>query len=285
MSSAASPPPADLVALALVAGLILDTSSSAGTAWTFASSARGGANKKKSSRRKPARGTELPASLADLVSLVSVDGCGLGLIAKRAFSSGERILAEYPLLRWVVSADDIGSGGEVSPAALDRQVEALEDAKRVAYFSLSQSAMFGTEKSAGGIWMCNAFPVPGENEAQRGVQSAGVFEVICRINHSCSPNTHHQWNTKLGKMTLHAIRPISHGEEITIACTHERNTLPWMPCTLRLFTPASSHLLIGSLHAPSDSLDRLAGGIHARRTRCARHAALRLRLPLLALQA
>lgn len=45
---------------------------------------------------------------------------------------------------------------------------------------------------------------------------AGVFEIICRINHSCRPNSCAFWNEDLKMETVHAIRPIKKGEEVTI---------------------------------------------------------------------
>ena len=73
------------------------------------------------------------------------------------------------------------------------------------------------------------------------VQVMGIFEtnafkadsgsVICpeasRINHSCVPNVHHCWNNTIGAETVHAVRDISIGEEITttyiaICRTHDQ---------------------------------------------------------------
>ncbi|KAI0796286.1 hypothetical protein BC629DRAFT_1592515 [Irpex lacteus] len=45
----------------------------------------------------------------------------------------------------------------------------------------------------------------------------GIYPTICLINHSCLPNTHNSWNTDAEHETIHAIRPIQAGEEITIA--------------------------------------------------------------------
>jgi SET domain-containing protein len=43
-----------------------------------------------------------------------------------------------------------------------------------------------------------------------------VFEVLSRINHSCSPNAQYSWNEKEGKRRLYAVRDIQKGEEVTI---------------------------------------------------------------------
>lgn len=45
----------------------------------------------------------------------------------------------------------------------------------------------------------------------------GVYPTICFINHSCLPNSHNSWNSALQCETIHAIRFIKAGEEITIS--------------------------------------------------------------------
>jgi len=44
-----------------------------------------------------------------------------------------------------------------------------------------------------------------------------MFPNICKINHSCCPNSFFSWNTTLGCGVIHALRDIEQGEEITIA--------------------------------------------------------------------
>ena len=43
-----------------------------------------------------------------------------------------------------------------------------------------------------------------------------VYRIISRINHSCRPNAIVEWNPSKGEGTLHALRKIAAGEEITI---------------------------------------------------------------------
>jgi hypothetical protein len=45
----------------------------------------------------------------------------------------------------------------------------------------------------------------------------GMFPIISRINHDCRPNTQHTWNSSIKQETIHAIRDIKAGEEITIS--------------------------------------------------------------------
>jgi hypothetical protein len=67
------------------------------------------------------------------------------------------------------------------------------------------------------IFRTNALPC--------GVDSpvGAVYPTICRINHSCVPNSHHSWDANARHETIYAIRPIEAGEEITISY---RNTGP-----------------------------------------------------------
>lgn len=44
---------------------------------------------------------------------------------------------------------------------------------------------------------------------------SAIFPEASRINHSCVPNVFHGWNITLGTETIHALRDISRGEELT----------------------------------------------------------------------
>lgn len=43
----------------------------------------------------------------------------------------------------------------------------------------------------------------------------GVFETFSRLNHACNPNTARHFNLALGKLTVHAVRQVAKGEELT----------------------------------------------------------------------
>ena len=53
--------------------------------------------------------------------------------------------------------------------------------------------------------------------AKEGVTRAGVFATVARINHGCVPSCFVAWNAALGQQTVHAVRPVAPGEELTIA--------------------------------------------------------------------
>ncbi|KAG9237930.1 hypothetical protein BJ875DRAFT_452458 [Amylocarpus encephaloides] len=62
-----------------------------------------------------------------------------------------------------------------------------------------------------GIVKTNALP------CGAGAVVGGVYPTLCFINHSCRPNTNHNWNELLGRETIHATHAIKAGEEITIS--------------------------------------------------------------------
>lgn len=46
---------------------------------------------------------------------------------------------------------------------------------------------------------------------------AAIFPNAARFNHACNPNACFSWNAKIGKETIHAMRDIEEGEEITLS--------------------------------------------------------------------
>ena len=42
----------------------------------------------------------------------------------------------------------------------------------------------------------------------------GVFELYCRINHSCVPNVYNSYNATIQREVVHAVKPIAAREEI-----------------------------------------------------------------------
>lgn len=61
-----------------------------------------------------------------------------------------------------------------------------------------------------GIVRTNALPI--ETNGSEG----GIFLEACRINHACDNNAQKNWNTNIKQHTVHAMRDICKGEEITI---------------------------------------------------------------------
>jgi hypothetical protein len=50
-----------------------------------------------------------------------------------------------------------------------------------------------------------------------GSSTGAVYPNICLINHACDPNSYTSWNSDTSSQTVHALRNIKVGEEITIS--------------------------------------------------------------------
>jgi len=136
--------------------------------------------------------------------------CG---VAARSFVRGERVLTEKPLVHWIAK-------GDITPEALEARLSAEAPPVQRVFWALSQNAVHGTVKHAFGIWLTNAHPTDGSTRTELDAvaqRSSAVFAHNARLNHSCSPNLHCSWSATLGAQTLHALRDIDIGEELTIS--------------------------------------------------------------------
>ncbi|KAK3250765.1 hypothetical protein CYMTET_35042 [Cymbomonas tetramitiformis] len=149
-------------------------------------------------------GFKLPA----LFEVRPSKGRGMGAFATCKIILGERILAELPL---------VSLRSEVDNGAFEVIVESLPATKKQAFYSLSQCSRHGEGPSVSGIWSSNAYPTPSADGAQVSPIIASVFELASRFNHACHPNCHIAWNVALGKQSVHALRDIAQGEELTVA--------------------------------------------------------------------
>ncbi|KAM0351088.1 hypothetical protein ACHAPU_002870 [Fusarium lateritium] len=128
---------------------------------------------------------------------------GRGLVAKVDIPIGTRILCEKPiLLAGPVLPDDLDN-------SLALRLKALPKAHQRSFLSLHNN--FPGKRPFGGIFRTNALP------CGSGSNVGGIYPTICLINHSCLPNSHNNWNSKEEHETIHAIRPIPEGSEITIS--------------------------------------------------------------------
>ncbi|KAL1865026.1 hypothetical protein Daus18300_007373 [Diaporthe australafricana] len=141
-----------------------------------------------------------------LFEVKDVPGKGKGLIARVDISKGTRILCEKPLL--TVESMPSGDSGPILAAKL----KAMSKTEQRQFFSLHNN--FPGKHVLSGIVKTNALP------CGSGSPKGGVYAAICLINHSCLPNCHNNWNDDVQHETIHAIRPIKLGEEITIPYDH-----------------------------------------------------------------
>ncbi|KAJ0107043.1 SET domain-containing protein 5 [Diaporthe amygdali] len=165
-------------------------------------------------------GSEIPMSIADcpvgddperernlpLFEVKDIPGKGKGLFARIEISKGTRILYEKPLLT-VESMSPL-----VSEPILARKFKTMAKIEQRQILSLHNN--FPGKYTLTSIFKTNALP------CGPGSSTSGVYASICLINHSCLPNSHHNWNDNEKHETIHAIRPIKAGEEITIQYDH-----------------------------------------------------------------
>ncbi|KAK4113181.1 SET domain-containing protein [Canariomyces notabilis] len=134
----------------------------------------------------------------------AIAGKGKGLVATRKIAKGKWILSELPIFTLPKRLDIRALEHQVA-----KEVESLNDDHRRAFFDLTN--IHGNAYSQPfGIAKTNALPL-GSNAS-----SVGLFLDASRINHSCRHNAQNNWNENIGRLTIHALRDIEEGQEITI---------------------------------------------------------------------
>lgn len=138
-------------------------------------------------------------------------GKGLGWFAATEISKGTRLLSETPLFTFPKH------GGMGSELMIGRQVQRLNESQRTAFYAL-HNIHGGRHTRELGIARTNALPL--------GVDASegGIFLEASRINHSCRHNAQNTWNSETGQITIHVMRDVEAGEEITISYLAESAT-------------------------------------------------------------
>ncbi|MCJ1394080.1 hypothetical protein MMC18_006958 [Xylographa bjoerkii] len=148
-----------------------------------------------------------------MFALEAIPGKGKGLVATQDIPKGTRLLAEKPLIKVPQSTD--------TPEALQ-----LEIADQLRLLSKDEQRAFlylhnnypGSLTPFTGIAKTNAVPL-GTSSGE-----GAVFVEISRFNHSCISNCQHTWNSHIGQETVHAVKEIKKGEELTIAYLYQDDT-------------------------------------------------------------
>lgn len=142
-----------------------------------------------------------------MYALRDVPGKGKGLVAIEKISKGTRILSEEPII--TVPRNEPVS--ELLRTSICQQVDALSEHQRRAFLSMHNIHTYGNAAEQYlGIVRTNALPI--ETDGSGG----GIFLEACRINHACDNNAQKNWNENIKRHTVHALRDIYKGEEITI---------------------------------------------------------------------
>ncbi|KAK3364665.1 hypothetical protein B0T25DRAFT_470953 [Lasiosphaeria hispida] len=150
--------------------------------------------------------TRTPTHKSRLYCIKAIPGKGQGMVATANITRGTRILSESPIFR--VPRDE--HNYHTLERIIGREVERLSRDRSERFFALHNT--HGNNHSpALGTARTNALPL-GPDAAE-----GGIFLESSRINHSCRQNAQNTWNANLGKITIHAVRDIKEGEEITIS--------------------------------------------------------------------
>ena len=134
-----------------------------------------------------------------LYSIREVSGKGHGWIATTTINKDTCILSESPLFQASRYCDAITKG-----------VAALSKEQLMNFLSLHNS-FEDTHGPLVGRFLTNGLPLGSEDPEKNG-----IFLDASRVNHSCNQNAYHAWNEPLQQLTVHAIKDIAKGEEITI---------------------------------------------------------------------
>lgn len=137
-----------------------------------------------------------------LFEIKQIPGKGRGLIARFNISKGTRILCEEPLL--------------LARSKPREQLASLLASKLKAMPKDSQRQFLSLHNNYPGKYPFSAIVKTNALPCGSGSEIGGVYPTICLINHSCVPNAHNNWNSTEEHETIHSIRSIKIGEEITI---------------------------------------------------------------------
>jgi hypothetical protein len=144
---------------------------------------------------------------------------GLGVVASIHIPRGTMILSESPLFTLLASTPM-----PISFSALDSLIVAqgFSHSTKTAISQLAIADIYPTSiiHPAIGILKTNSLPVTMLDEEGIEKRAGGLFEMVCRINHSCVPNAVARWELgrgERGEMRVVAKREIGEGEEITIS--------------------------------------------------------------------
>ncbi|KAI1302032.1 hypothetical protein F5Y03DRAFT_362542 [Xylaria venustula] len=142
-----------------------------------------------------------------MYALQDVPGKGKGLVANRKIVKGTRILSEEPII--TVAHNEMDS--ERLQISIYQQVASLNEQQQQAFLSMHNIHPYedAAERYLG-IFKTNSLP------AEAVGDKGAIFLEACRINHACDNNAQKNWNEKIERHTVHALRDIDKGEEITI---------------------------------------------------------------------
>jgi len=145
------------------------------------------------------------SEMNELFRIENVPDKGLGMITTQHIAQGTLILSEAAIFTM-----DFKATGRAARRKIDRELQKLSQKDRDQF-----SALHSCFESKGLMdrVRTNAFLL----EPGRGTSEVGIFLTASRINHSCTPNAYHSFNTNSRQLTVFAIKDIPENTEITIS--------------------------------------------------------------------
>jgi hypothetical protein len=141
----------------------------------------------------------------DPFTLETIPSKGKGLVASRPIAAGTLLISEPPLFTTASLSD---------PATFEKDlgaiIRALPREGQRAFLSLHNNFP-GQPAPFSNIVRSNGYPLGPSSDV------GGLFPLVARLNHSCRPNAQHAWDAARGRETVHAVRDVAAGEELTLS--------------------------------------------------------------------
>lgn len=149
---------------------------------------------------------------------------GLGVFTLSQVMPQQCLLKETPLIVAPVASSGDPDGFGKERQDYDAAVQSLLPEDQAEFWSFQDSAAEESTRSAEGVFITNAIPC--------GPQAslAGMYRVLSRVNHSCTPNAYRFWSDDLGKEVLVASKVIPARGEVYISYI----PIPRWPRAMRL---------------------------------------------------
>jgi hypothetical protein len=139
-----------------------------------------------------------------LYKITTIDSKNQGCVATYKIKAGARIRSGAPLFTLPLTPL------QNTESVIIKRLKSLDKDQQRAFLSL-HNAHGGKYSDFLGIVKTNMMPLGADSP------TGGIFLEASRINHTCNPNAQNMWNENLNKITIHSIKDIEEGEEITVS--------------------------------------------------------------------
>lgn len=155
-----------------------------------------------------------PPAEPRLYAIQPVAGKGLGVIASQNIHQGTRIISESPILTFSMK---FKTRAELHEHIMQK-IDNLSAQHKAYFYTLHRHGSVVYKESE--ILATNSLPAGVPSTENANDEPKGIYLDACRINHDCRSVAVFTWNENLKQITIHAVKNISKGEEITINYNH-----------------------------------------------------------------